>query len=491
MKALEEKGHLVAVKGETDWALDAAALTATSYREVGPALHFQKVKGYPKGFTMAGGLFTGPGNLYLEKINYWTRLCIAMGLGPHASYPQFLRTCTERLAHPIFPMESDTGPVKEVIKKSGEVDVTALPIPLLHEADGGRYGTLQTMIVQDLDSDWVVWENVRTMVIDKTRLVGHFPEHSHIAEIYKKYKALKRPMPFCLVLGAPPMVTATSFLPLPKGVSPAAMAGGLNLDPIELVRAETNGLLVPSQAEVVMEGEVSPTETHSEGPFPDYWIYKTEEGSPVFHVTAMTHRKDPIIPFSVDGVKPSDTHILQSLMLAYELYNRFANVRNFHTQWIQLPIEFNFNVVLICAPIFFPGYVAWMSKYAMSQSKPLGSLWNKVVVVDEKTSSVSLEEMIAIMVQRTNPITGYHFWPGSPIGPNARYASAEQRKRGFASGMYVDTAWPMDWTKDDIPRRCNIEGSFPKEMIDWVVANYNKWGFKGKPVVFEEAIIPF
>ena len=69
MKALEESGHLKAIKGETDPTLEAAALTAQSYQEVGPALHFQNVKGSSKGFTLASGLFTGPGNLFLEKFN--------------------------------------------------------------------------------------------------------------------------------------------------------------------------------------------------------------------------------------------------------------------------------------------------------------------------------------------------------------------------------------------------------------------------------------
>lgn len=491
MKALEDKGHLKTVKDEVDWAVEAAALTATSYREIGPAIHFQKLKDYPKGYTLAGGLFTGPGNLYLEPFKYWTRICIAMDIDPETTYPAFQSSCMERLQHAILPVQVNTGPVKEVIKKEKDADVTSLPIPILHPGDGGRYGTLQTMIVRDVDTDWVAWENVRTMVINKNRLVAHFPCHSHVAEIFRKYQALNRPMPFCLSIGGPPTVTLASFLHLPKGASPAAAAGGLNLDPIELVKAETNDLFVPSQAEIVIEGEVSPAETCLEGPFPYYWIYETHENSPVFTINAITHRKDPIIPISVDGVKPADTHNLQGLMLSYELYNRFVNIRNFATKWIQIPIEFNLNVVVACVPPFFPGFAAWVGKYALSQSRLLGSLWNKVILVDDKTSWASLEEPIAILMQRTNTYNCYHYRDGLPIGPNARWASQEERKKGSTSGVYVDTFWPFDWAKDEIPRRCNIEGSYPRELIDKVVKNYNKHGFKGKPVVFEEAIIPF
>ena len=247
-----------------------------------------------------------------------------------------------------------------------------------------------------------------------------------------------------------------------KGVSPAGVAGGLNLDPIELMKAETNSLFVPSEAEVIIEGEVSPNETAAEGPYPEFWFYREAQPAPVFHVKTITHRTDPIIPFSVDGVKPSDTHNLISLMISFEIYNRLINIRNFPVKWVQMPLEFNLNFVIICGKPIFPGFVAWSSKYVLSQSRQFGSLYNKVVFVDDKTTSLHLEEPILFMIQRTHPNRGYHFFDQMPIGPNLRGLSAEQRKKGCVSGMYVDTTWPMDWTPDDIPRRCNLEGAYPK-----------------------------
>jgi len=491
MKALEESGHLKAVKGETDSNLEAAALTAQSYQEVGPALHFQNIKGYPRELTLAGGLFTGPGNLFLEKFKYWSRVCIALGVDPMMTYDKFQSVLLERISHPIYPVQLSTGPVKQVIQKGADADLSALPFPKLHEKDGGRYGTLQTMIVQDLESDWVVWENVRTMVLDKNRLAGYIPPHSRLAEIFAKYKAANKPMPFCLSIGGPPMVTLTSFLPLGKGVSPAGVAGGLTLDPIELMKAETNSLFIPTEAEVVIEGEVNPRETAPEGPYPAFWFYGGAQPAPVFHVKAISRRKDPIIPFSVDGVKPSDTHNLMSLMTSFELYNRLINIRNFPVKWVQMPLEFNLNFVIVCSKIIFPGYVPWTCKYVLSQARHFGALYNKVVMVDDKTTSLHLEEPILFMIQRTHPNKGYHFWDQMPIGPNVRFVSAEQKKKGYVSGMYIDTSWPMDWTRDDIPRRCNLEGAYPEEMVRKVAANYNKFGFKGTPVIFEEEFVPF
>jgi 4-hydroxy-3-polyprenylbenzoate decarboxylase len=193
------------------------------------------------------------------------------------------------------------------------------------------------------------------------------------------------------------------FSALGKGVSPAGVAAD-SINPTN-DEAETNSLFVPSEAEVIIEGEVSPNETAAEGPYPEFWFYREAQPAPVFHVKTITHRTDPIIPFSVDGVKPSDTHNLISLMISFEIYNRLINIRNFPVKWVQMPLEFNLNFVIICGKPIFPGFVAWSSKYVLSQSRQFGSLYNKVVFVDDKTTSLHLEEPILFMI-RTHPNRG-------------------------------------------------------------------------------------
>lgn len=491
IKELEENGQLAQVTSEVDPTLEASAIAAQSYQNAGPALQLTNIKGYPDKFSLISGHFTGPGNLYLEKTKYWYRPALAMGMDLPVSYKAFLDACMERFAHPILPLEVETGPVKEEVQVGDEVDLGSLPFLFLHKGDGGQYGTLQTMIVKDADTDWVVWQNVRTMVLDGGRLAVPITPGTGLAEIWGKYKALGRTMPCCLVLGGPPVATITSFLPLEKGVSPAAVAGGLNLDPIELVKAQSNDLYVPAQAEVVIEGELDPLSCEEEGPFPEYWFYKDKEMAPVMNVKAITRREDPIIPFSVDGVKPSDKHNLQSLMLSFELYRRSLMIRNYPINWVQMPLEFNLNVVIICGPILFSGYVGWLTKYALSLSRQFGSLYNKVIVVDEKTPELSLEDVVNDVILRIHPNRGYHFMDNIPVGPNARCQSEQQRETGLISGLYLDTSWPKDWTKDDIPRKVSMEGSFPQELLDKVVENYNRLGYKGNPVVYKESIIPF
>lgn len=485
---LKANNHLAEVTEGTDLMLEASALTAASYKNAGPALHFTSIKDYPE-WSLAGGLFTGAGTLWPAERMYWHRIAIAMGLSSTIGYPALMSSMMERMTHPILPVEVDSGPVKSVITKGDQVSLASLPLPLLHAGDGGRYGTLCTLMAKDLDTDWMVWQNVRAMVADDKQLAIPMPEGSALARLYAKYKAADRPMPCCISIGGPPLVTAVGALPLAQGASPAAVAGGLDLDPVELIKAEQSALLVPAQAEMVIEGEISGTLL--EGPFPEYWYYTDKSFAPAMKVTAVTRRNDPIIPFSVDGVKPSDTHVLQSVMLSFELFRRIVKIRNNPVLWVQLPIEFNLNVAVVCAPMIFPGLPAWLAKFVMSQSKSLGSLINKVVVVDQRTASVSLEDIINDIILRAHPNRAYHFVDSMPIGPNARYASDAQNASGSTSGVYIDVSWPFEWAKDEIPRKISIEGSYPKELLDKVVANYNKLGFKAKPVIFDEAVVPF
>lgn len=436
MEELSSSGHLAVVGEETDWKLEASALTAASYKAAGPALHFKSVKGYPEGWSLAGGLFTGVGTLWPAEGMYWQRVAIAMGLDPSIKYPDLLQTMMERTTHPILPVEVDSGPVKDVIETGADVSLESIPIPFLHNGDGGRYATLCTMIVKDIETDWAVWQNVRAMVVDDKQLAVPMPSGSALAQVHAKYKAAGRPMPCCIALGGPPLIAAAAALPMAQGTSPVSLAGGLDLDPVELIKAELSSLLVPAQAEVVIEGEIDGTAL--EGPFPAYW-FRTDKGfCPSMQVKAITRRKDPIVPFSVDGVKVSDTHALQSLMTSFEIYRRIITVRNNPVLWVQIPVEFNMNVAIVCAPMIFPGLPAWLAKYVLSQSRSLGSLINKVIVVDEKTTASSLEDIINDVILRAHPNKAYHFVDGMPIGPNARYASDAQQAAGVTSGVYID-----------------------------------------------------
>lgn len=488
METLKKQGNLATVSDQVDSSLEASAMSATSAEKYGPALHFSSVKGHPEA-SLVSGIYSGPTTLFPQGVTYWQNAAIGLGFEREIKWSAFLSKLMERYQHQILPLEVGPGPAKEQKVSGGEVDINKFPIPFLHARDGGRNLNLATLIVRDPETQNEVWRAPRFMIANGNTLVGALREGTPEAKVFEKYRAMNRPMPFCIVVGPPPAVTMVSYLAVPEGESCAAIAGGLDLDPIELNRAETNDMMIPSQSEIVLEGEVMPSDLLEEGPYPEFWFYTEKASAPAFRIKTITHRADPIIPFSVDGAKPyDDNHNLMSIMTAFELYRRCWMVRNFPISWVQVPLEFNLGVVIVSGMILMHGYVAWLGKYLLSQTRDFEYLFNKVIVVDQMIPDVALEETIVELGLKAHPVRSFRFVDTVRIGPNARSADAEQRKSGVGSGIYIDTTWPKDWSKDDIPRRVGIEGSYPQELIDKVRENWRRLGLKGTPIIYPESI---
>ncbi|MBI2876035.1 MAG: UbiD family decarboxylase, partial [Candidatus Tectomicrobia bacterium] len=339
LKRLEEVGELKTIPDETHWSLEAAALCAMTNRVGGPAIFFPKVKGYPSGHGLAGSLLTGPGTMFYQERTPWGRIAVALGLDKGISYEALMEVLIERRLHPIPPLRVSTGPCKEVIARDREADLFSLPFPYLYEGDGGRYGTCQVLIVKDPEMDWVNWGVYRFMLLTQDRLAIHMGPRSHIGAIYRKYERRGEPMPCCIALGVEPAALLAAATTLPVGLSEAEVAGGFKQDPIELVKAEANDLLVPARAEAILEGYIPPGERAMEGPFVDL-IRRTEpQPRPVFHLTALTRRQAPILPFVAEGAKVSDSLAIRSLLASLNLTLKCRTERQFQVRWINLPVE--------------------------------------------------------------------------------------------------------------------------------------------------------
>jgi len=153
MDALKEKDLLVEYKDPVHWNLEAGALCAMSNRVGGPALHFKGVKGYPNA-SIVGSLFSGPNNLVMKRQKTWSRMAVAMDLDPRIPYEDFMEELITRSENTITPMEVTTGSCKEVVQEGEDVDIFSLPIPFLHKSDGGRYGTMSSVVVKDPETGW-------------------------------------------------------------------------------------------------------------------------------------------------------------------------------------------------------------------------------------------------------------------------------------------------------------------------------------------------
>jgi UbiD family decarboxylase len=149
------------------------------------------------------------------------------------------------------------------------------------------------------------------MTLDARRMTGLIDPHQHIGMVRQAWADIGKPMPFALALGVEPAIPFVCGMPLPDHVDEADYLGAMLGRAIETVRCRTVDLEAPASAETLIEGYVSLDETATEGPMGEYAGYIPLEGGvqrPVYHVTALSHRDDPILPVVVAGEPVEENH---------------------------------------------------------------------------------------------------------------------------------------------------------------------------------------
>ena len=153
----------------------------------------------------------------------------------------------------------------------------------------------------------------RMQVIGRDRTIMRWLAHRGGAQHFRRWKAAGKPdaLPACAVIGADPGTILAAVTPVPDTLSEYQFAGLLRGARLELVPAKTQPLLVPAHAEIVVEGEVRLDESAEEGPYGDHTgYYNAVERFPVFHVTAITRRRDPIYLTTHTGRPPDEPSVL-------------------------------------------------------------------------------------------------------------------------------------------------------------------------------------
>ena len=201
------------------------------------------------------------------------------------------------------------GECQQVVWQGDDINLGKLPILYCAPHDGGRFVTLP--MVNTIDPVTGV-RNVgmyRMQVIDEQTTAMHWQIHKTGERHYRAYKeAGIGKMPVSVCLGGDPAYTFAATAPMPDGMDEYLLAGFLRGKPVHLVKCLTNDIYVPSDCDFVIEGWVDTTEQKIvEGPFGDHTgFYSLEDKYPLFHITAITHRKDAVYPATIVGVPPME-----------------------------------------------------------------------------------------------------------------------------------------------------------------------------------------
>lgn len=279
---------------DVDQDYEIGVLTELSAEAKGPALLFDRIHGFPRGYRVTSNLFRGDKRLLAT-------LEMPSDLTPAQALRRWKQVITD--FKPVSPVEVRSGPVFENFMGEEEVDISRFPAPIWHELDGGNYiGTGCLVIVPDPDSEWINLGSYRVMNHDRNTAGIFIQIVRHGYKIARKYWDKGRPCPVAIVLGNDPLLllaAGDSVARTGERVSEYAFAGYIRGKPVEVVPGKLTGLPVPATAEVVLEGEILPPEQEQrlEGPFGEYLGYYAHGRlpEPVVKVKSVSYRNSPIL----------------------------------------------------------------------------------------------------------------------------------------------------------------------------------------------------
>jgi UbiD family decarboxylase len=276
----EHPEDFLAVSREVDPAYEITAMTVKLEQEMKrrPVLLFEKVK---------GSKFPVLTNLHATR----ARLALAMGVKPEEMQQRYLRA----MEKPLAPKTVSRAPVKEVIVTGNKIDLRAFPQIIHHEADAGPYITAAISFAKDpAGAIWNCAYN-RLMIQGRAQTSIHLTLAKHLWEFYSRAEAKGESLPIAFAIGVHPAVALGALAIGSIDEDERAIMGALLGEPLELVRCETSDLLVPAEAEIVIEAEILPHERTAEGPFGEFTGYSLgERQRQVVKVRAVTYRKDAL-----------------------------------------------------------------------------------------------------------------------------------------------------------------------------------------------------
>jgi 4-hydroxy-3-polyprenylbenzoate decarboxylase len=470
IKRLESVGQLQRIKAEVDPELEITEITDRVTKAGGPALLFEKVKGSEI-------------PLLINAFGSFERMSLALGGRSLDEIAQEI----ERLAKPAVPESIiekikfiptllklanfppklvKDAPCQEVVIKE-DVSLSRFPIIKCWPLDGGKFITLPIVFTRNPKTGTRNAGMYRLHVYDERTTGMHWHAHHDGARHFRLNSEMGRRTEVAVALGGDPAITYAATAPMPPDIDEMMLAGLLRNKPVELVKCVTIDMEVNADAEIVLEGYVEPGETRLEGPFGDHTgYYSLADQYPVFHVTCITHRRNPIYPTTIVGKPPQEDYFMGK-----------ATERIFlPLVKLSLPEIVDFNM-----PIFgvFHNciFVSIDKQYPFHARKVMHALWgmgqlmfSKIIVVVDKD----------VNVQDTNEVlwkVGNNMDPKRDIvvveGPlDVLDHSAPLAKAGSKMGIDATKKWPEEGFTREWPEEICMTPEI-KALVD------GRWGEYG------------
>ena len=486
IKALDRAGELKRIRTEADPILEITEISDRVSKSKnkdqqgtigGKALLFENVKGHPDAQLLINQFGSARRMRLALEVDALDEIADRIRAFMDVKSPQGFLDKVKMLPMlaemgKFFPKTVATGPCKEVIKRD---NFSLLDFPILQcwPKDGGRFITLPCVITRDPKTGKRNVGMYRMQIYDGHTTGMHWQRQKVAAEHYRdnirnaaaNHIAGQRPaaaavdimarssggamlapgdrpagkMDVAVAIGTDPALTFSAIVPAPPDVEEFIIAGFLRQKPIELVKCETVDLEVPANAEIILEGYVNLDELRTEGPFGDHTgFYSLEDEYPVFHVTCVTHRKDPIYATTVVGKPPQEDAWMGKAV--ERIFLPLMRLTIPELVDLNMPIEGVFhNLMIVSIRKSYPG----QARKVMNAVWSLGqAMFTKcIIVVDEDVNVQDIADVTLKVLNNIDPERDIQFTMG-PVD-SLDHAS---RLANYGSKMGIDATrkWPTE-----------------------------------------------
>lgn len=383
------------------------------------------------------------------------------------------------LARTVMSMRPNVvkkAPVQEVVLKGDDVDLTKLPIQTCWPGEPAPLITWPLVVTKgpsDAREDDYNLGIYRMQVLGKSRTVMRWLAHRGGAQHHRRWKAAGKPdaLPACAVIGADPGTILAAVTPVPDTLSEYQFAGLMRGAKLDLVPAKTVPLMVPAQAEIVLEGHVHLDEYADEGPYGDHTgYYNSVEKFPVFEVSAITMRRDPIYLTTFTGRPPDEPSVLGEALnevFIPLLRQQFPEITDF---WLP-PEGCSYRIAVVSMKKAYPGHAKRVMMGVWSYLRQfMYTKW--VIVVDDDIDARDWKDVMWAISTRMDPARDITVVESTPID----YLDFASPESGLGSKIGLDATnkWPPE-TKREWGEKLFMD----RAVIDTVTEKWARLGLPG------------
>ncbi|MBW1804173.1 MAG: UbiD family decarboxylase [Deltaproteobacteria bacterium] len=398
---VEALGELNTIREEVDWDEELSAITYMAARKhASPALLFDRLKGYPQGFRVLSNVFGSS----------LRRIALTLGLPVDLTALEMIERTRTIYKNPIPPVVVDPGeaPVNENILTGDDVDITMFPAPKMWPLDGGRYiGTGDVVVTKDPELGHLNLGTYRQMVISKNE-VGFYVSPGKDALLHREqYWKEGKPCEVAVAYGIDPAIFMVGSMGFPKNVSEYDYAGGIKGEAVRVVTGEVTDLLIPADAEIVIEGISRPGEFREEGPFGEFQGYYGRPGGPTpfIEIKCIHYRNDPILTAALMADHPAcEQNTFFGIARSARIWDDLdkLGIPGIKGVYAVPAAAGGFGMTVVSIEQKHAGHAAQVA--ALAAQCPGGAYNSKwIIVVDEDVDPTHLEQVVWAMCTRCHP----------------------------------------------------------------------------------------